>query len=60
MTKKNIFKVGEAWISPRGTIYRVVAANEVQATLRKGLQGGQRRHFRGIDATHGWKLYAKS
>lgn len=54
------FNVGEVWLSPMHTYYRVEETNEEtgQAVLRHGLQGKYRRIRRPITATKNWTFVA--
>ena len=48
------FRVGEVWVSPRGTYYRVESREGWHVTLRAGLYGGGRRHKRPWADVIGW------
>lgn len=61
MAKRNgPFKVGEVWQSPRGTLYKVMDANESQATLRLGSLGDGRIIRRWVYDNKEWKLWAEA
>lgn len=48
------FRVGEVWVSPRGTYYRVEARDGWHVTLRAGLSGPGRLHKRPWGDVIGW------
>ncbi|WIJ63894.1 hypothetical protein OI978_24325 [Serratia nevei] len=56
----DLFKVGEVWQSPRGTLYKVMAVDGTQATLRLGSFGDGLIVRRWIYQNHGWKLWAEA
>ncbi|KKO59277.1 hypothetical protein LG59_2288 [Serratia ureilytica] len=58
--RDDLFKVGEVWQSPRGTLYKVMAVDGTQATLRLGSFGDGRIVRRWIYQNHGWKLWAEA
>lgn len=52
-----IFRVGEVWESPKGTLYKVIAAGVgQQMVLRRGIRGDGPKRFRSWDRVSGWRL----
>lgn len=52
------FRVGEVWVSPKGSLYKVVGTTTpTQVVLRKGADGTGRKSFRRWDCVDGWTLY---
>lgn len=58
--RDDLFKVGEVWQSPRGTLYKVIAVDGNQATLRLGSFGDGRVVRRWVYQNYGWKLWAEA
>ncbi|HEJ7996838.1 TPA: hypothetical protein SMI16_002267 [Serratia liquefaciens] len=58
--RDDLFKVGEVWQSPRGTLYKVMDVDGNQATLNLGSFGGGRIVRRRVNQNYGWKLRAEA
>ncbi|CAI1178923.1 hypothetical protein [Serratia proteamaculans] len=58
--RDDLFKVGEVWQSPRGTLYKVMGVDGNQAALSLGLFGGGRIVRRRVHQNYGWKLWAEA
>lgn len=56
IAKGDIFRAGEVWESPKGTLYKVMSVELRQATLRMGSDGSGRIVRRAWDAVIGWSL----
>ncbi|HEJ7052547.1 TPA: hypothetical protein SMF43_001492 [Serratia marcescens] len=52
----DIFRAGEVWESPKGTLYKVISVELRQATLRMGSDGSGRIVRRPWDAVMGWSM----
>lgn len=48
------FRVGDVWMSPRGTLYRVTKRCGPWVTLRQGISGKGRSILRGWSEVIGW------
>ncbi|CAI1819947.1 Uncharacterised protein [Serratia quinivorans] len=60
IAKGDIFRVGEIWESPKGTLYKVMSVQLRQATLRMGSDGSGRIVRRPLDAVIGWTMSGES
>lgn len=56
IAKGDIFRAGEVWESPKGTLYKVMSVDLRQATLRMGSDGSGRIVRRPWDAVIGWSM----
>ena len=56
IAKGDVFRAGEVWESPKGTLYKVMSVELRQVTLRMGLNGSGRMMRRPWDAVIGWTL----
>ena len=56
IAKGDIFRAGEVWESPKGTLYKVMSVELRQATLRMGSDGSGRIVRRQWDAVIGWSI----
>lgn len=57
-TRPKLFQVGEVWISPKGTIFKVVRAyNPSQVVLGRGFDGSGRKVLRRCDRVDGWAIH---
>lgn len=56
IAKGDIFRPGEVWESPKGTLYKVMSVELRQATLRMGSDGSGRIVRRPWDAVIGWSM----
>ncbi|EME1466181.1 hypothetical protein LL394_005265 [Serratia marcescens] len=56
IAKGDIFRAGEVWESPKGTLYKVMSVELRQATLRMGSDGSGRIVRRPWDAVIGWSI----
>ncbi|MBH2967511.1 hypothetical protein JZM41_00380 [Serratia marcescens] len=56
IAKGDIFRSGEVWESPKGTLYKVMSLELRQATLRMGSDGSGRIVRRPWDAVIGWSM----
>ncbi|MBH3213210.1 hypothetical protein I5N05_07610 [Serratia marcescens] len=56
IAKGDIFRAGEVWESPKGTLYKVMSVELRQATLRMGSDGSGRIVRRPWDAVIGWSM----
>jgi len=56
IAKGDIFRAGEVWESPRGTLYKVIYVHSRQATLRMGSDGSGRIIRRPYDAVINWSI----
>ncbi|HFF8979807.1 hypothetical protein V6305_09330 [Serratia marcescens] len=56
IAKGDIFRAGEVWESPEGTLYKVMSVELRQATLRMGSDGSGRIVRRPWDAVIGWSM----
>ncbi|MGQ5735393.1 hypothetical protein ACUNI2_26930 [Serratia sp. IR-2025] len=56
IAKGDIFRAGEVWESPKGTLYKVMSVDLRQATLRMGSDGSGRIVRRPWDAVIGWQM----
>lgn len=56
IAKGDIFRAGEVWESPKGTLYKVMSVELRQATLRMGSDGSVRIVRRPWDAVIGWSI----
>ncbi|MFK8258307.1 hypothetical protein ACFL9S_11025 [Erwinia sp. AnSW2-5] len=58
--KSEVVSVDDIWISPRGTIYRIVEVGIHQATMRKGVHGEGRKSFKWLNSFDGWAVYKEA
>lgn len=56
IVKGERFQVGEVWLSPKGYFYKVTEVNGVQAVLRMGKDGTNRKVLRNKYKVIGWTL----
>lgn len=56
IAKGDIFRAGEVWQSPKGTLYKVLDVQLRQATLRMGSDGSGRIIRRPYDAVINWSI----
>ncbi|MGH2623093.1 MAG: hypothetical protein ACRDE7_05455 [Sphingobacterium sp.] len=56
VAKGDIFCAGEVWVSPRGTLYKVMTVELRQAALRMGSDGSGRIILRPYDAVINWSI----
>lgn len=56
IAKGDIFRAGEVWESPKGTLYKVMSVELRLATLRMGLDGSGRIIRRPWDSVIGWAM----